>query len=86
VFLSGMVVSQIGGMIFDHEGTGPATQLLVNGVGFALLVGIAYTVAWFKAAPWKRRLEPAPALPAPTPVPEPELMALEPLPARRAVA
>src|SRR5258708_198100 len=58
VFLSGMVLSHIGGMIFDHAGTGAEIQLLVNGVSFAALFAIAYTVAWFKATPWKRR--PAP--------------------------
>jgi hypothetical protein len=58
VFLSGMVLSHIGGMIFDHAGTGAEMQLLVNGVNFAALFAIAYTVAWFKSTPWKRR--PAP--------------------------
>jgi hypothetical protein len=59
VFLSGMVLSHIGGMIFDHAGTGAEMQLLVNGVSFAALFAIAYTVAWFKATPWKRRAAPA---------------------------
>jgi hypothetical protein len=65
VFLSGMVLSHIGGMIFDHAGTGPAMQLLVNGVSFAALFAIAYTVAWFKATPWKRRPMPTVAVAAP---------------------
>jgi poly(3-hydroxybutyrate) depolymerase len=56
IFTSGMVLSYIGGMIFDHEGTGAIVQLVVNGVTFALLFAIAYGVAWFKAAPWKRRV------------------------------
>ncbi len=55
IFTSGMVLSYIGGMIFDHEGTGALVQIAVNGVTFGLLVAIAYGVAWFKAAPWKRR-------------------------------
>jgi hypothetical protein len=63
VFLSGMVLSQAGGMVFDHEGIGATTQALVNGVCFGLLVAVAYTVAWFKAAPWKRRSEPVAAPP-----------------------
>src|SRR5260221_6183806 len=58
VFLSGMVLSHIGGMIFDHGGTGAEMQLLVNGVSFAALFAVAYTVAWFKATPWKRRAAP----------------------------
>lgn len=55
VFLSGMVLSHIGGMIFDHLGTGAEIQLAVNGVSFALLFTVAYGVAWFKGTPWKRR-------------------------------
>ena len=55
IFTSGMVLSYIGGMIFDHEGTGLWPQLWVNAVSFALLFAIGYGVAWFKNAPWKRR-------------------------------
>jgi hypothetical protein len=65
VFLSGMVLSHIGGMIFDHVGTEAAMQLLVNGVSFAALFAVAYTVAWFKATPWKRRAAPALSVAAP---------------------
>src|SRR5262249_10322366 len=56
IFTSGMVLSYIGGMIFDRWGTGVLMQIVVNGVTFTLLFAIAYGVAWFKAAPWKRRL------------------------------
>jgi poly(3-hydroxybutyrate) depolymerase len=55
IFTSGMVLSYIGGMVFDHSGTGALVQLAVNGVTFGLLFAIGYGVAWFKAAPWKRR-------------------------------
>ena len=55
IFTSGMVLSYIGGMIFDHEGIGLWPQLWVNAVAFALLFAIGYGVAWFKNAPWKRR-------------------------------
>jgi hypothetical protein len=58
VFLSGMVLSDIGGMVFDHAGDGAQVQILVNGISFALLVAVAYTVGWFKATPWKRRPTP----------------------------
>ena len=54
IFTSGMVLSYIGGMIFDHQGTGLITQLWVNAIAFALLFAIGYGVAWFKRAPWKR--------------------------------
>ena len=54
IFTSGMVLSYVGGMIFDHQGTGFVTQLWVNAIAFALLFAIGYGVAWFKRAPWKR--------------------------------
>lgn len=63
VFLSGMMLSHVAGMVFDHWGTGPLVQIVVNGTVFGLLVAIAYTVGWFKAAPWKRRAEPAATAP-----------------------
>jgi hypothetical protein len=66
VFLSGMVLSHIGGMIFDHLGTDAAIQLAVNGVSFALLFIVAYGVAWFKGAPWKRPVAEPPTAPVPT--------------------
>jgi poly(3-hydroxybutyrate) depolymerase len=55
IFTSGMVLSYVGGMVFDHEGTGLVAQILVNVLSFGALFAIAYGVAWFKAAPWKRR-------------------------------
>ncbi len=55
IFTSGMVLSYIGGMVFDHAGTGALAQIAVNGASFGLLFAIAYGVAWFKAAPWKRK-------------------------------
>src|SRR5262249_4392633 len=72
VFLSGMVLSHIAGMVFDHWGTSAVMQIAVNGTVFALLVAIAYGVAWFKAAPWKRRPAPV-AVPAPAGAPMPEM-------------
>jgi hypothetical protein len=65
VFLSGMVLSHIGGMMFDHVGIEAEMQLLVNGISFAALFAVAYTVAWFKATPWKRRAVPAAPVAAP---------------------
>ena len=55
IFTSGMVLSYIDGMVFDHAGTGAWVQLAVNFASFLLLFAIAYGVAWFKAAPWKRK-------------------------------
>ena len=55
VFLSGIVLSDIGGMIFDHAGTGADVQIVVNVLSFGLLFAVAYGVAWVKGTPWKRR-------------------------------
>jgi hypothetical protein len=54
IFISGMLLSHIGGMVLDHIGTGLGPQILVNGISILALVAIAYTVAWFKRAPWKQ--------------------------------
>jgi hypothetical protein len=55
IFVSGMVLSHIGGMVFDHIGTGLGPQILVNGITIPTLIAIAHGVAWFKNAPWKNR-------------------------------
>ncbi|HXP31758.1 MAG TPA: OpgC domain-containing protein [Stellaceae bacterium] len=54
IFVSGMVLSFLGGMVFDHAGDGAAVQIAVNGACFGTLFGIAYGVAWIKSTPWKR--------------------------------
>jgi hypothetical protein len=64
VFVSGIVLSQLASAAFERLGTGLAAQLVVNGLGFAGLVAVAYTVAWFKSPPWK---QPRPAVEAPAP-------------------
>ena len=55
IFASGMVLSYVGGMVFNHAGTGAPIQLAVNGASLGLLFTIAYGAAWFKGAPWKRK-------------------------------
>ncbi len=62
IFICGMVLSHIGGMVFDHIGTGFGAQVLVNGITIPLLIAIAHGVAWFKNAPWKRRPSGEPSL------------------------
>jgi hypothetical protein len=64
VFVSGIVLSQLASAAFERLGTGLAAQLVVNGLGFAGLIAVAYTVAWFKAPPWK---QPRPATQASAP-------------------
>lgn len=52
VFVSGLVVAQALGVVFDAIGRGPLAALAVNLVGFALVVAIATFVGWIKRAPW----------------------------------
>jgi hypothetical protein len=54
VFVTGMILSFIGGMAFDQLGDGAVMQIIVNGLCFAVMFAVAYGVAWFKATPWKR--------------------------------
>jgi hypothetical protein len=77
IFVSCEVLSIIGGMIFDHYGTGAPMQIAVNVACFGLLFAVGYGVAWFKSPPWKRP-QPAPAprlMPMPAPVPQVETAA-----------
>jgi hypothetical protein len=55
VFLSGIVLAQLGSMAFDHLGTDMPSQLLVNPIIIGASIGVAYLVAWFKSTPWKQR-------------------------------
>ena len=65
LFLAGILLADLGGMMFDRLGNGLGMQLLVNGVCFAILFAFAYGVAWIKAAPWNRpKLVPAVSKPA----------------------
>ncbi len=52
VFVGGLVVSQLLGAAFDVVGRDPLAALAVNLTAFALVVAIAYFVAWIKGAPW----------------------------------
>jgi hypothetical protein len=62
VFVFSIVLARIGGMVLDAFGRDPLTTAVVNLTGFALLVAVARTSAWFKSNPWRRR-------PAAEPVP-----------------
>jgi hypothetical protein len=63
VFLAGLVASQLMGILLDIVGRTALTTAFANLLGFGLLVGTAWIVAWFKAPPWRkppsRRPEPA---------------------------
>lgn len=67
VFLSGIVLADLGGLAFDRLGDGLAAQIAVNGLAFALTFAVAYGVAWVKSVPWSRPV-PMPVAPAGSPV------------------
>ena len=53
VFVFSMFVAQLLGVVLDQLGRSVPTMGLVNVVGFAMLVGVAYLVAWIKSQPWR---------------------------------
>jgi hypothetical protein len=52
IFVSGLVLSQLLGVALDALGRNALTAVLVNVAGIAIVIGLAYGVAWFKSAPW----------------------------------
>ncbi|HEX4261432.1 MAG TPA: OpgC domain-containing protein [Acetobacteraceae bacterium] len=53
VFLGTIILADLGAVAFDQIGTGPAAQLGVNAVCFAILFGVGTLTRWIKSAPWK---------------------------------
>ena len=53
VFLTGLVLAQALGMLFDQIGRNWVTVPLVNLLGCALLLASAIVVHWFKRTPWR---------------------------------
>jgi hypothetical protein len=52
-FLFGMVLARLAGLVLDITGRGAPAVVAVNAAGVGLHFACAYTVAWFKATPWK---------------------------------
>ncbi len=50
VFVTGMVLAQLLGIVLDYAGRNALTLLVVNIPGFAILIGTAYVVRWLKAS------------------------------------
>ncbi|WP_395679591.1 OpgC domain-containing protein, partial [Inquilinus sp.] len=79
VFLLGMALSFVGGIVFDQAGQGLLPHLAVNLGGVGLLWAWARGAAWFNGQPWKRgsgraaapvptfRIRPARTAPMPAP-------------------
>ena len=64
VFVSSLVIAQIVGMGFRVLGTDWWTVAAGNLIGFAGLIAVAYSVAWFKGQPWRKAAMPEQTVPA----------------------
>ena len=58
IFIAGLVLSFLAATFLNVAGINYLTVLVANLGGFAIMIAIAYAVAWFKAAPWSKK--PAP--------------------------
>ncbi|MEL6570180.1 MAG: OpgC domain-containing protein [Pseudomonadota bacterium] len=54
VFIVSMILSIFVGFVLDLTGDGHLPVALSNILGWAFLIGIAYTAAWFKSQPWRK--------------------------------
>ena len=64
IFIAGITLSFIMATFLNIAGNNFLTVTVANLGGFAILIAIAYSVAWFKSAPWSK---PAPAKPMDVP-------------------
>ncbi|WP_053006055.1 OpgC family protein [Kiloniella spongiae] len=71
VFLLGMTLSWIGGIVLDQIGRDALGLTIVNITGMAILIGFAYLMGWVKSSPWRQVPNKA-ALPEMEPVTEPK--------------
>ncbi|WP_227268863.1 OpgC family protein [Roseobacter weihaiensis] len=57
VFITSMFIARLLGAALDTLGRGSLlNQLIVNLVGFVILIGVAYGVGWFKTQPWRKKV------------------------------
>ncbi len=64
-FITSIVLSWTGGIVLDQVGRAPWSYVVVNAAGLAGLLVVAYSVAWYKSAPWTRKPLPAASVPVP---------------------
>jgi hypothetical protein len=64
IFMAGIVLAFIMGPFMNAFGRNVLTVTIANVGGFAILITIAYTVAWYKSAPWSKRPADRPAAPS----------------------
>jgi hypothetical protein len=53
VFVFSMALAMLLGAVLDLIGRNAPTIALVNLAGLAMIIGVAYLVAWIKSAPWR---------------------------------
>lgn len=54
VFIAGIMLALFSGIVLRQAGYTAFNVALANLTGMALLIAVAYTVAWFKRTPWKQ--------------------------------
>ncbi len=52
VFIASMFLARLLGVVLIEAGASYGTMWLVNLLGMAMIIGVAYGVAWFKSPPW----------------------------------
>ncbi len=52
-YMAGQMLAMLGGIAIDQSGGPLWMTVLVNLVGFAVLIAVAYVAAYFKGSPWK---------------------------------
>ncbi len=55
VFMFGMILARVAGMVLDVLGREIWIVILVNAGGFGMMIGFAYLLGWLKSEPWKKR-------------------------------
>ncbi|MFV2034895.1 MAG: OpgC family protein [Halocynthiibacter sp.] len=55
VFVFSMFVARVIGFSLDVIGRSILVTTIANLIGFGLLILVAYTVAWFKSSPWRKK-------------------------------
>ena len=57
VFITSMFTARLLGVALDTLGRQSLfNQVLVNAVGFGILISVAYGVGWFKSQPWRKKV------------------------------
>ncbi len=90
IFLCSMTFSRLAGVMLDqfgedHDEIANWIVLLVNAFWIAMLIAIAYLLAFIKASPWKKQgAKPPKSPPPPGTLPTFDAVANSPLPAERA--